>query len=58
MVATAGSVTVDCPECGDEITVDLRLHTLPRVTDGEPLFVELEPDHDIIRQHIEQAHSA
>lgn len=57
MAATAGCVTVDCPECGDEITVELRLQTLPRVADGEPLCIELEPDRGIIRQHIEQAHA-
>jgi hypothetical protein len=57
MAATAGSVTVDCPECGDEITVELRLHALPRVTEGEPLSIELEPDFGVIRQHIEQVHA-
>ncbi|GAB2718192.1 hypothetical protein GCM10027072_08730 [Streptomyces bullii] len=57
MPATAGSVTVDCPECGDEITVGLRLHMLPRVREGAPLHIEMEPDLGAIRAHVERAHA-
>lgn len=57
MPATAGSVTVTCPECDGEFTIDLRLQTLPREAEVEPLRIELEPDLGVIRAHIEQVHS-
>ncbi|WP_431040059.1 hypothetical protein [Streptomyces sp. P9-1] len=57
MAATAGSVTVDCPECSEEITIELHLHTLPRTHDKGPLHVEVEPDLGAIRAHVERAHA-
>jgi hypothetical protein len=57
MSAIAGSVTVDCPECGGQISVELHFKTLPRTDDSEPLRIELEPDLSVIGEHIEQAHA-
>ncbi|MFE1111228.1 hypothetical protein ACFW5U_35830 [Streptomyces rochei] len=57
MPATAGSVSVDCPECGGQIVVELRLQTRPRAAAGEPLRIELEPDLSVIRQHIDEVHA-
>lgn len=57
MPATAGSVSVDCPECGGQIVVELRLQTRPRAAAGEPLRIELEPDLSVIRQHIDELHA-
>lgn len=57
MPATAGSVTVDCPECGGQIVVELRLQPLPREAAGEPLRIELEPDLSAIRKHIDEVHA-
>ncbi|MFA0844364.1 hypothetical protein TR631_12415 [Streptomyces rochei] len=57
MPATAGSVSVDCPECGDKVVVELRVRALPCGGVGEPHRIELEPDFIVIRQHIDEVHA-
>jgi hypothetical protein len=57
MPATAGSVSVTCPACDAEISVELRFETLPRQTQGEPLRIDLKPDLQAIGRHVEQVHA-
>ncbi|MFE0470490.1 hypothetical protein ACFW2V_02590 [Streptomyces sp. NPDC058947] len=56
MAANLSAVDVECPACGETLTIPVTLASLPKINPADPLFIDVAPDRDAIRQHIEQAH--